>query len=128
MTVQNKTEDDEGRSNNKPVVQQRRKAFEVFYTSEQMKVAVDKGIQTEVFQQGNRLDEEIGELWHLMQRCKKNNNSKVQIVIWMTMEDCEDHYRVEEQQKLSVHICISKAYGDLQSKIWDPGGLRITVT
>ena len=80
-----------------------------------MKVAEEKGIQTENFQQGSRLDEEIDELWHLMQRCKRNNGSKVQTVIWMTVEDWEVHYMTNEQQQL-------------QNKMWDQGGLRIKVT
>ena len=114
MAVQNRAEDDEG-SNSESVVQQRKEPLEVFYTSGRMKVAEEKGIQTEVFQQRSKLDEEIDKLWYLMQRCKRHNASEVQTVIWMTMEDCEDHGRVDEQQQL-------------QSKVWDPGGLRISVT
>ena len=68
-----------------------------------------------MFQQRDKLDEEIDELWHLMQKCERNCNTEVQTIIWMTVEDCEDHGRVEEQQQL-------------QSKVWDPGGLRISVT
>ena len=70
--------------------------MEVIYTFEQVKVTEEKGIQTKMFQQRSRLDEEIDEIWHLMQRCKRNNDSEVQTVIWMTMEYCEDHCRVDE--------------------------------
>ena len=80
-----------------------------------MKVAVEKGIQTKMFQQRSRLDEEIDELWNLMQRCKRNNDSEVHTVIWMTVEYCEDHCRVDEQQQL-------------QSNMWDPGGLMVKIT
>ena len=68
-----------------------------------------------MFQKRSKLGEKIDELWYLIQRCKKKNDSEVQIVIWMTTKDCEDHCRVDEQQQL-------------QSKIWYPGGLRIKVT
>ena len=88
--------------------------MEVLYTSEQMKVVVEKGIPTKMFQQRSRLDEEIDELWHLMQRCKRNNENEFQKVIWMTVEDCEDHCRVDEHHQL-------------QSKMWDPGGLKIKI-
>ena len=81
--------------------------MEVLYTSKQMKLAVEKGIQKNMFQQISRLDEEIDELWNLMQRCKRNNDSEVQTVIWMTVEDWEVHYRTNEQIQL-------------QSKVWDP--------
>ena len=77
-----------------------------------MNVAVEKGIQTKMFQQRSILDEEIDELWHLMQRCKRNGNGEVQEVIWMTMEDWEVHYRINEQQKL-------------QNKVWDLGILQL---
>ena len=89
--------------------------MEVRYTSRQMNIAMEKGIQTKMFHQRSRLDEEIDELWNLMQRCKRNNNSEVQTIIWMTMEDYEDHCRVDEKQQL-------------QRKIWDLGGLRIKAT
>ena len=46
----------------------------------------------------------------------------------MTIEDSEYHYRIDEQQQLSVHIYISKTYDDLQTKVWDPGGFKTTVT
>ena len=71
--------------------------MEVLYTSEQMKVTVEKGIQTKMFQQGIRMDEEIDELWHLMHRCKRKNGTEVQIVIWITVGGCEDHCRVDEK-------------------------------
>jgi hypothetical protein len=51
-----------------------------------MKVEMEKGIQARVFQQRSRLDEEIDVLWHLMQRCRRNYDSEVQAVIWMTGE------------------------------------------
>ena len=89
--------------------------MEVLYTSRQTKVAVEKGVQTKMFQQRSILDEELDELWHLMQRCNRNNDSEVQTVIWMTVEYYEDHCRVDEQQQL-------------QSKMWDPGGLKIKIT
>ena len=82
--------------------------MEVCYTSRQMNIAVEKGIETKMFQQRSRLDEEIDELWNLMQRCKRNNDSEVKIVIWMIVEYLEVHYRTNEQQQL-------------QSKVWDPG-------
>ena len=80
-----------------------------------MKVTVEKGIQIEKFQHGNIMDKEIDELWHLKQRCKRNNDNEVQTIIWMIVEDCEDHCRVDEQQQL-------------QSKMWDPGGLKVKIT
>ena len=76
---------------------------------------MEKGIQTELFHKGSILDEEIDVLWHLMQRCKRNYDSEVQAVIWMTGRDCEVHYRNSGQQQL-------------QNKVWDPGRLKITVT
>ena len=72
--------------------------MEVLYTSRKMKFAVEKGIQTKMFKQRSKLDEDIDELWNIMQRCKRNNDNEVQTVIWMTMEDCEDHCRGDEQQ------------------------------
>ena len=108
MTVQAGDEDDDGSRNSEPIVQQREKALEVHYTSRKMNVAVEKEIQTKMFQQGSRLDEEIDELWNLMQRCKRNNDSEVQTVSWMNVEDWEIHYRTNEQQQL-------------QNKAWDPG-------
>ena len=81
-----------------------------------------------MFQKGSILDKEIDELWHLMQRCKKNNDNEVQIVNLMTIEDCEVHYRIDEQQQLSVQIYISKTYDDLQTKVWDPRGFNTIVT
>ena len=50
-----------------------------------------------------------------MQRCQRNNDSEVQTVIWMTMEECEDHCKVDEEQQLQV-------------KMWDPGGLKVKIT
>ena len=47
-----------------------------------------------------------------MQRCKRNNDSEVQTVIWMTMEDSEVHYNINEQQQV-------------QKKVWDPGILQL---
>ena len=85
MEIQNRVEDIE-RNDSELVVQQREKSLEVLYTSRQMKVAVEKGIHTKMFQPRSRLDEEIDELWHLMQRCKRNNDGEVQTVIWMTVE------------------------------------------
>ena len=82
MAAQYRAEDDEGSINSEPVVQHREKYFEVRYTSRKMNVAVENGIQTKKFQQGSRLDEEIDELWHLMQRCKRNGNDEVQEVIY----------------------------------------------
>ena len=70
------------------------------------------GIQTGKIQHRNRLDEEIDELWYLMQRCKGNGNDEVHVVIWMTMEDWEVHYRINEQQQL-------------QNKVWDLGILQL---
>ena len=128
VIVQNRAEEDEEISNSEFVVQKRRKALEVFYTSRQMKVEMEKDIQTEVFQNRSILDEEADELWHLMQRSKKNNGSKIQTIIWMIVEDCEGHCRVNEQLQLSKQIYISKADDDLQNKVWDPGGLKTTVT
>ena len=78
--------------------------MEVRYTSRKMNVAVEKGIQTKMFQQRSRLDEEIDELWHLMQRCKRNNNSEVQTVIWMTVEDWGVHYRINERKQLQKKV------------------------
>ena len=46
----------------------------------------------------------------------------------MTIEDCEDHYRIDEHQQLSVQIYISKTYDDLQTKVWDPEGFKTIVT
>ena len=128
IAIHNKDEEDKGRSNSESVVQQRRKALKIFYTSDQVEVEIKKGIQTEMFQKGSILDKEIDELWHLMQRCKKNNDSEVQIVNLMTIEDCEDHYRITVQHQLSVQIYISKTYDDLQTKVWDPGGFNTIVT
>lgn len=115
LNIVQKFEDDEESNNSKIVIQQKGKVLEVLYTSRQMKVEMEKGIQTEVFQKGSILDEEIDVLWHLMQRCRKNNDSEVQAVIWMIVEDCEVHYRNSGQQQS-------------QNKVWDPGGLKITVT
>ena len=89
--------------------------MEVLYTSRQMKVEMEKSIQARVFQQRSRLDEEIDKLWNLTQRCRRNYDSEVQAVIWMTGEDYEVHYRNSGQQQL-------------QNKVWDPGRLKITVT
>ena len=50
-----------------------------------------------------------------MQRCKRNGNDEVQVVIWMTVEDWEVHYRTNERQQL-------------QNKMWDLGGLKIKIT
>ena len=86
--------------------------MEVLYTSEQTKVAVEEGIQTKKIQQISRLYEETDELWHLMQRCKRNNDSEIQTVIWMTVEDWEVHYKINEQQQL-------------QNKFWDPSILQL---
>ena len=108
MEAQDWDEDVERCDNDIIVLQQWRKALEVLYTSEQMKVAVEEGIHIGKFQQRNRMDEEIDELWHLMQRCKRNGNDEVQAVIWMTMEDWEVHYKINEQQQL-------------QNKVWDLG-------
>ena len=104
MEAQYWAEDVERCSNDIIVLQQWRNALEVLYTSEQMKVVEEKGIQTKMFQQRSRLDEEIDELWNLMQRCKRNNDSEVQTVIWMTMEDWEVHYRTNEQQQLQSKV------------------------
>ena len=67
-----------------------------------------------MFQQRDGLDGEIDELWNLMQRCKRNCNNEVQIVIWMSVENFEYHYRTSEQQ--------------LQNKIWDPDKWRTKFT
>jgi hypothetical protein len=115
LNIVQKFEDDEESNNSKFVIQQKGKVLEVLYTSRQMKVEMEKGIQARVFQQRSRLDEEIDKLWHLMQRCRRNYDSEVQAVIWMTGRDCEVHYRNSGQQQL-------------QNKVWDPGGLKITVT
>jgi hypothetical protein len=115
LNIVPKFEDDEESNNSKFVIQQKEKVLEVLITSRQMKVEMEKGIQARVFQQGSRLDEEIDKLWHLMQRCRKNNDSEVQAVIWMTGGDCKVHYRNSGQQQL-------------QNKVWDPGRLKITVT
>ena len=128
IEIQNRDEDDEGRSNSESVVQQRRKALKFFYTSDQVEVEIKKGIQTEMFQKGSILDKEIDELWYLIQRYKKNNDSEVQIVNLMTIEDCEYNYRIDEQQQLTVQIYISKTYDDLQTKVWEPGGFKTIVT
>ena len=61
--------------------------MEVHYTYRKMNVTMEKGIQIKMFQQRSRLDEEIDEIWHLMQRCKRINDSEVQKVIWMVVED-----------------------------------------
>ena len=115
MVAQDWVGDVEESSNNELVVQQWRKDLEFLYNSEQVEVVEEKGIQTKMFQQRSRLDEEIDELWHLMHRCKRNNDSEVQTIIWITMEDWEVHYMTNEQQQL-------------QNKMWDQGGLRIKVT
>jgi hypothetical protein len=115
LNIVQKFKNDEASNNSKFVIQQKEKVLEVLITSRQMKVEMEKGIQARVFQKGSRLDEEIDILWHLMQRCRKKNDSKVQAVIWMTEGDCEVHYRNSGQQQL-------------QNKVWDPGGLKITVT
>jgi hypothetical protein len=115
LNIVQKFEDDEESNNSKFVIQQKGKVLEVLYTSRQMKVEMEKGIQARVFQKGSRLDEEIDVLWHLMQRCRKNYDSEVQAVIWMTEGDYEVHYRNSGQQQL-------------QNKVWDPGRLKITVT
>jgi hypothetical protein len=115
LNIVQKFEDDEESNNSKFVIQQKGKVLEVLYTSRQMKVEMEKSIQARVFQQRRRLDEEIDKLWHLMQRCRRNYDSEVQAVIWMTGRDCEVHYRNSGQQQL-------------QNKVWDPGGLKITVT
>jgi hypothetical protein len=115
LNIVQKFEDDEESNNSKLVIQQKGKVLEVFYTSRQMRVEMEKGIQTELFQKGSILDEEIDVLWHLMQRCKRNYDSKVQAVIWMTGKYYEVHYKNSGQQQL-------------QNKVWDPGRLKITVT
>ena len=112
MVAQDWAEDVERCGNDIIVLQQWRKDLEVLYTSEQMKVTVEKGIQTKMFQQGIRMDEEIDELWHLMHRCKRNGNDEVHAVIWMIVEDWEVQYRINEQILL-------------QNKFLDPGILQI---
>ena len=77
MVAQDWVEDVERCDNEILVLQQWRKDLEVLYTSEKMKAIVEEGIQTKKFQQRNRLDEEIDELWHLMERCKRNGNDEV---------------------------------------------------
>ena len=47
-----------------------------------------------------------------MQRCKRNGNDEVQIVIWMTVEDWEFHYMINEQHQL-------------KNKVWAPGILQL---
>jgi hypothetical protein len=115
LNIVQKFEYDEESNNSKFVIQQKGKVLEVIYTSRQMKVEMEKSIQARVFQQRSRLDEEIDKLWHLTQRCRRNYDSEVQAVIWMTGRDCEVHYRNSGQQQL-------------QNKVWDPGGLKIIVT
>ena len=39
----------------------------------------------------------------------------------------ERTHTVNRRMLMAVQILISKAYEDLQNKVWDPGGLRITV-
>ena len=46
----------------------------------------------------------------------------------MTIEGYEDHYRIGEQQQLSVQIYISNTHDDLQTKVWDPRGFKTIVT
>ena len=86
--------------------------MKVIYTCEQVEVIEEKGIQTKMFQQRSRLDEEIDEIWHLMQRCQRNGNDEVHAVIWMNLEVSKVHYRINEQKQL-------------QNKVWDPGILLL---
>ena len=65
MTAHDRAEDDEGSSNSECVLHQREKTLEVLYTSKKMQFAMEKDIQTKMFQQRSILDEEIDELWNL---------------------------------------------------------------
>ena len=60
----------------------------------------EEEIQTQVFQQRDRLDDEIDELWNLMQRSSKRRFGQKRKTI-----------SLEEQ--LTVQICINKNYGIL---------------
>ena len=104
LNIVQKFEDDEESNNSKFFIQQKGKVLEVLYTSRQMKVEMEKGIQARVFQQRSRLDEEIDKLWHLTQRCRRNYDNEVQAVIWMTRRDCEVHYRNSGQQQLQNKV------------------------
>jgi len=123
MIIQNRVGDVEGNDIKVDVLQQWGEPLEVLNTFEQKYVATEisknvyilmteKDIQTQVFQQRDKFDDEIGELWKLMQRNFKRRS-------------CRKKKIVSLRKQLIVQICISKAYGNLQIKIWDPGGLRI---
>ena len=73
---------------------------------------IEEDTQIQVFHQRERLDDEIDEMWKLMQRSSKRRYGRKRNID-----------SLEEQ--LTIHIYISKAYGGLHIKIWDPGGLRI---
>ena len=49
MEAQDRVENDKGSSNSETIVQQGEKSLEVHYTSDQMNVAMEKGIQTKMF-------------------------------------------------------------------------------
>ena len=123
MAVQDRAEDIEGSGNESVVLQQWEKPLEVLNTYEQECVATEdnkndyilmtmEDIQTRVFQQRDKLDDEIYELWKPMQKSSKWRYDRKRKTV-----------SLEEQ--LIVQICISKTYGGLQIKIRDLGGLRI---
>ena len=64
-----------------------------------------------MFRQSDRLDDEIDELWELMQRNFKRTYGR-------------RRKTVSFGDQLAVHICMSKAYDGLQIKIWGPRGLK----
>ena len=111
MAVQHRAGDVEGNGIKFAVLQKWEKPLEVLNTFEKEYVATEdsknvyilmteEGIQTQVFQQRDRFDDEIGELWKLMQRSFKGRSYKKKKAV-----------RLGKQ--LTAQICISKTYGGL---------------
>ena len=111
MEIQNRDEDVEKSDTKFTILQQWEKPLEVLNTFEQECLATkdnkndyilmtEEDIQTQVFQQKDMLDDEIDELWKLMQRSSKRRYGRKRKTT-----------SLEEQ--LTVQTCISKIYGGL---------------
>ena len=111
MAAQDRAEGIEGSGNGYVVLQPWEKALEVLNTYEQECVATkdnkndyilmtEEDIQTQVFQQKDTLDDEIDELWKLMQRSSKRRYGRKRKTTSLG-------------EQLTVQTCISKIYGGL---------------
>jgi hypothetical protein len=66
-----------------------------------------------MYQQEDKLDMEIDEMWMLMVKVPKRKYTEVRRI-------------VNNRVQLTVQVCINKASGQLQHKIWRPGELKTT--